>query len=126
MEERRRAELALRQSEERFRRAQAAAKIGAFECDLATGRLVWAAEIPSLAGLVPQNRLRDWQRLIHPEDLPRVRDLATQLPREGGDCSLEFRLLRPDGSVIWILFVPVSLHHHHPPGCGCESAGLDL
>ncbi|HEY3740611.1 MAG TPA: PAS domain S-box protein, partial [Bryobacteraceae bacterium] len=70
--ERRRADTALRTSEERFRVAQRAAKIGIFEWNIPTGVNTWSTELEELHGLRPGSfagTKEAWESLIHPEDL---------------------------------------------------------
>ena len=103
--ERRRAEQALRISEERLRLAQKAAQIGTFEWDIQTGVTTWSAEMEELYGLQPGafgETQAEWETLVHPEDreaaLKRVDEaFNTEMPVEG-----EWRVIWPDGSTHWL------------------------
>ena len=101
--ERKRAEEALRQTEERLRLAQNAAHVGIWDFDLKTRRAVWAVEQEALFGFAPGTYDGDpdtFERLIHPEDRPRVDEtLARAL--ETGSYEMEFRAIRRDGALRW-------------------------
>jgi PAS domain S-box-containing protein len=103
--ERRRAEHALRASEERLRLAQNAAKVGVFHLDLLTGVNTWSTELEKLHGLPPGSftgTQAAWEKFVHPEDreiaLKRVEEaFNTGMPVEG-----EWRVIWPDGSIHWL------------------------
>ncbi len=44
-----------------------------------------------------------WRDLLHPEDRPRLLAAVPQFIEEGGEQKEEYRVLRPDGSVRWLL-----------------------
>ena len=102
---RKRAEAAIRSSEERLRLAQHAARIGTFERNPQTGVITWTPEMESLYGLKPGGfgqTLEAFQNLIHPDDRERVNQLMEQA-RETGHLTIgEWRAVWPDGSVHWI------------------------
>lgn len=43
-----------------------------------------------------------WMEVIHPDDVERVRSLRKQV-REDGSADMEFRIVRPDGEVRWVV-----------------------
>ena len=74
--ERRRAELALRESEERLRLAFAGAQEGVWDWNLETGAVVYSERWKRMLGYADDEiepHVRAWERLLHPDDraLPR-------------------------------------------------------
>src|SRR5258707_14862796 len=56
-----------------------------------------------LTGLTPEEALGDgWAVALHPEDAARVGAEWQQASAAGRDSVVEYRFLRPDGSVAWI------------------------
>jgi PAS domain S-box-containing protein len=102
---RRRAEEALRRSEERLRLAQWAARIGTFDLNLRTGVDIWTPETEALYGLPPggfAGTLTAFENLIHPDDREKVIELTREMMKTGQPAEGEWRVIWPDGSVHWI------------------------
>ena len=99
--DRRRAENALRQSEERFKRAAECASDLIYEWDVSTGRLEWYGDIDGALGYARREIVRTieaWFALIHPDDAPYV---ATQIEhhRKSADpIGTEYRIGHKDGT----------------------------
>jgi PAS domain S-box-containing protein len=105
--ERKRAEEALRASEERLRLAESAAHVGTFDLNLRTGLDIWQPETEALFGLPPGGfggTLTAFEDLIHPDDRERIRGLTQEMIRtkQDPDEDTEYRVVWPDGSVHWI------------------------
>jgi formate hydrogenlyase transcriptional activator len=101
---RKRAEEALRQSEERLRLAQEVAKIGTFERNLQTGAAHWTPELEGMFGLPPggfPKTIDDLLNLVYQEDRAHVVELIDHSIRTG-DAEGEWRVMWPDGTVHWI------------------------
>jgi PAS domain S-box-containing protein len=101
-----RAEEALRRSEERLAFALASARAGTFDTDLQIGTIHWSEESYSLFGVEPNGegiRLETWFGLIHPEDRDRVLAERERIVREADPhYDVEHRVLRPDGRTVWV------------------------
>ncbi len=104
--ERKLADEVVRESEERLRLAQQAARLGTFERDVRTGRVTWAAGLESLYGMPPGSlegkTTAFFRDLIHPEDRERVAHLIQEGLKTGRRTEGEWRVVWPDGSVHWI------------------------
>lgn len=103
--ERKRAEQALRESEERLRLAQQVANIGSFEWNIQTGVNLWTQELEAIYGLEPGEFGRTqpaWQDLIYREDREEAVSCVQQALATGNPTEGEWRIVRPDGSVHWI------------------------
>lgn len=99
------AEEGLRRAEEGLRLATRAGRIGIWEWNLTQDRVTWSDETYALHDMVPGTfggRSADFQRLVHPEDLPMLwsRVQAAVANEDGFDA--EFRTLLPDGNVRWL------------------------
>jgi PAS domain S-box-containing protein len=102
--EQHRAEDALRESEERFRVLADVSPVGIFSSDT-EGRTVFVnRRWCEIAGLTPEQALGDgWQVALHPDDRQRVADSWAEAVREGESSAAEFRFVRPDGTVTWLV-----------------------
>lgn len=102
--ERKKAQDAIRRSEERLRQAQQVASIGTFEWNIQTGASLWTPELEAMYGLKPgefAGTHAAWEQLIHPED--RYRTVAQAREAfESGLFQAEWRVVWPDGSVRWL------------------------
>ncbi|HXG66040.1 MAG TPA: PAS domain S-box protein [Blastocatellia bacterium] len=104
--ERKRAEEALRRSEQRFQLAVAAARMGTWEVDLSSRHVEWSDEYGALFGRRREEFPADeaaFMECVHPDDRDLVRRnfgraIAGDIPYE-----CEFRVIWPDGSVHWHL-----------------------
>jgi PAS domain S-box-containing protein len=100
----RRMEAALSESEERLRLAVSAGRMYAYEWDAASDIVMRSPEYASILGIANGERLTRRQLLesVHPDDRARfVASVAERTPDDPA-CQISYRLLRPDGDVIWL------------------------
>lgn len=100
----RRAEEALRESEQRLRLAVAAGQLGIWDWDIATDRIVWSDGIYAMYGASLRGSdvaLEDFLGIIIDEDRPRVRNAIHAAMRDGTSYATEFRVER-GGQQRWI------------------------
>jgi PAS domain S-box-containing protein len=105
IDERKRAEEALRGSDERFRLAARTAKMYAYEWDVATDKVTRSEDYTNVLGYGdPKNQLtrRQLMAIIHPEDQALFITSADEVSPENPIQHLVYRVLRPDGSVVWL------------------------
>src|SRR5262245_25159906 len=95
---------ALREGKARLEVTQRIAHVGWWERDLITGHVTLSDEVRRIFGGVQPVDLAQWQprwlELIHPEDRARVAEVAAAaLVRGGPRYDVEYRVVRPDGTV---------------------------
>jgi PAS domain S-box-containing protein len=103
--ERKLMEVALRESEERLRLAAQVGKMYAFDWDVATDVVIRseeAARIPSLIGQPISFTKQELLASVHPEDRAKFIASNTERTPESPDTQISYRLLSPDGSVLWL------------------------
>lgn len=95
----------LQRNENRLSLALQAAPIGLWEYDLRAGKLWWDAQLKSIYGFPAEAEvsLEQFHRLIHPEDLEKVKAGYVALMGPGGDFTFEHRTLLAGGSSRWLL-----------------------
>jgi len=98
------ARLALREREAHLNLALATSSMGIWEWECNTGDIYWSPECAAIFGIdsiCPA--FESVAQLLHPEDAPRVRALVSQALAERKEQTVECRIVRPNGEVIWIL-----------------------
>ena len=100
---RKRAELAVANQRRRTELALSAAHMGVWTLDLATGRIEWSPEVYRIVG-VPEfdGTLETWNRLVHPDDLPRMCVNFDEAVKRRMPFSHEFRIIRRGGEIRWL------------------------
>jgi PAS domain S-box-containing protein len=105
--ERKRAEQALRASDERLRLALGASHAGAWQWDIASNALAWSRENHALYGFDPADgepTPERWERAVHPDDLERTRAaLCSVLEGRDEELRIEYRVLHPVCGTRWLL-----------------------
>ena len=105
LEERRRAESAARQNEERLAMAMNAAQMGTWEWNIAENTAKWSDETKRIFGRAPSepevsnDEFYSW---IHPDDREFVERAINRAVKEGSPYEAEFRMPQPDGSIRWV------------------------
>ncbi|MBI2423008.1 MAG: PAS domain S-box protein [Candidatus Hydrogenedentes bacterium] len=105
--ERKNAEAALRDTQERLERAVQASNVGLWDWNLHTGQIYHSPEWKWQLGYRPdelEDSLFLWEQALHPEDRSRALDaVQAYIERPAGLLIQEFRLRHKDGSYRWIL-----------------------
>jgi len=99
IEERKRAEEKLRQSESQLAEAQRMAHVGSWDYDLSTNKVRWSDELYRIFGLEPGTIevAGDAMQFIHPDDRDLVFQTVTNAIKNREPYSFYYRVLRPDG-----------------------------
>ena len=101
----------IRESDERLRLAMAAGMMGAWEIDLASGAVTWDAKQCELFGRPPAQPARsiaEFYAAIHADDVERLQQAAATA-QDSGRFAAEFRIVRPDSEVRWIVGAGVTV-----------------
>ena len=102
--DRKRAERALHESEERLRLAIQAGRMYAFEWDARTDEVVRSAESSEILGDEASVKLTgtEYMKRMHPEDCEKHRQVVDGLSGEHPAYKSSYRLVRADGSLVWL------------------------
>jgi len=103
--ERRSADRALREGEARL--SLAADSVGAivWSLDMSSGRIWTTEKAKEFFGFDPDSEisLEDFLNVVYPGDRERLRRTPEEAMQSGKDSSTEYRIVRPDGGLRWIL-----------------------
>ncbi len=96
---------ALAAQKNQFEVAQRVAHIGSWEWDIVQNRSIWSDELYRLFGLEPhsvQLTQETFYSKIHPDDRALVRQRTEEALENHSSYALDYRIIRPDGSVCWL------------------------
>ena len=105
--ERMRAERALLESENRLQKAQQVAHVGSWTWNIKAGSLDWSDEMYGIFGVEKDKFHGELSEVIaqsiHPDDRAAVEQSNLSVARQGIPVPLEYRVIRPDGTVrvVW-------------------------
>lgn len=108
----------LRDSQTRLTSAQRVARIGYWEWDLEREEIWCSEELQRMVGEAPKKAktaLEGFLRLVHPEDLERVRSTMMECLHQQKGYRIDHRILTPDGEV---LAVEQDVQVFHDPQTG--------
>lgn len=106
--ERKRAEEALRKSEERLRLAVYGGSVGIWEWDVATNKLDWNDQLKEIFGLPVSTSgltLEKFMSAIYPDDLAVTEHSFRMALEHHTEFKHEYRIIWPDGSLHWIVAI---------------------
>ena len=102
--ERRRAEEAQHEGKERLRLALDAGRMGIWDWNILTDEVTWTRRMEEIQGVDPgafEGTYAAFLDGIHPEDREGVAQAVARAVAKGTDLHIEFRIVRPDGSIHW-------------------------
>ncbi len=103
--ERKRAEAALRSSEERLRELVETAEAVVWEADAPTLRITFMSQgVEKILGYPAEQWLQTpgfWAAHLHPEDREGALACEREVTEKGKPCSVEYRMTAADGRVLW-------------------------
>jgi PAS domain S-box-containing protein len=104
--DRKRIEDALRESQAQLTLALESSRTAIFDWDIAERRGVWNAQMAALYDFNPAESYitaEQWRKLFHPLDVDRLTREYERLAKGVDKFQFEFRTIRPDGEIRWIL-----------------------
>jgi PAS domain S-box-containing protein len=127
--QRKQVETALRQSEERLRIAQQAAKAGVWNWDILTNQVTWSEEYYRLYGLDPattQPSYTNWLASILDQDRDRADQAARAALEHQTDLNVEFRVLHPTQGERWITAIGQTFYNADQQPIRMTGIALDI
>jgi len=92
-------------TEEHLKLALRAARVGTWEWEVGSGRVLWSEGVEQIFGLAPgefDGHLRSYLELVHPEDLEAVRAAIDRSLEEDHPYFIEHRIRLPGGEERWL------------------------
>ena len=107
LSDRRRADAALRESEERLHQAVRVSNTGIFDHDQLSGTIYWSPEHRAIYGMGMDEpvTLEGFLSHVYPEDLDKIGEAVQRAhdPKGDGLFDVQYRIIRRDGQVRWVL-----------------------
>jgi PAS domain S-box-containing protein len=101
-----RVEAALRDSQTQLALALEASRTAIFDWDVIEKRGTWNPQMETIYGFIPSGKFisaEEWRSLFHPDDVQRLVDEFNRFLKDQDQFQFEYRAIRPDGEVRWIL-----------------------
>ncbi len=122
------ANLALREATDRLTLATQAASMGVWDLDFSNSMVTWDDKMFHIYGLpkmVPMP-YETWKNSVYPEDFDKVwMSLSRTIENQAYD-SVEFRIIRPDGEVRWIVAAQGVLLNDQGEVCRLVGTSTDI
>lgn len=99
------AEEKVKQSEKQLKEAQSIAKLGSWQADFKTGKILWSDEMYRIHELDPENANLEYdniRRYIYHKDLPEMDALIKRLESTPGDAEMDYRIVTPSGRLKYL------------------------
>ena len=103
--ERKKTEGSLRESEERLRLAQNSAHVGIWDWNLSSGKVEWTEELEKIYAYEPGTFPRSYeafQKRVYPEDIVKVEALRDEAVKLHELFDFDFRVQLPSGEIRWV------------------------
>lgn len=125
--ERQRVEAELRESTEQLNLALQASRMGRWNWNIQTGKILWSENLEALFGLQPGEFDGSYEMFVdrlHPDDRDRVVANMNHAIATGEDYDIEFRVVYPNGTIRWTLTQGKVFYGQN--GQPMRMAGIDL
>ncbi|MCT7950910.1 PAS domain S-box protein [Ancylothrix sp. C2] len=129
IDEIKRTEAALIESETRLRLALEAADLGLWDYDIVSGRQTWSDRCKEMFGIERQNPELDFDDFInsiHPEDQDRVANTQKQAIANKSYYNTEYRITKPNGSLAWMISFGRAFYDGEGNACRMLGVVMDI
>ncbi|MEI6435695.1 MAG: PAS domain S-box protein [Bacteroidota bacterium] len=95
----------LKQSEAALNYSQKIARMGSWEFNLITGKVIWSDNYYHLIGLKPDGKEVSndaFNKIVHPDDKHLIDEKLTEIYQNRKPTSVDLRLILPDGKPKWV------------------------
>lgn len=127
--DRKRAEEALRESQQLISVALQTAKAGAWKWDRKTNKASWSDENYLVMGLAPgsvEAAYANWLACIHPDDRQAAELRVAEAMEQRSELNATFRVIWPDGSVHWINDIGQTIYDEAGESIGMYGIQMDI
>lgn len=122
-----RAQLALQQSEDKFRALALYAPVGIIETDARGGTVFVNRRWTEITGYTQDEVIRDgWAHFVHPDDVERVSSSAATAFAGGAAVSADYRMFSKQGEIVWVNGASVRLTDPYGTITGYLSSIVDV
>jgi PAS domain S-box-containing protein len=124
--DRKNAEKKLQELSERLELAIQSAQIGIWEFDFSSNRLLWDERMLAIHGISTESfhgTYEDWSSRVHPDDLLQAQP---EISEEQAIYSAEFRIIRPDGTVRWVMSYSCKQRNHQGELVRAVGVNIDI
>ncbi len=100
-------------------------RMGWWDLDVATDRVIWNTYHEIIFGYEPGTPERDyfdWERRVHPDDLERVHQATHYARDHRQDLVIQYRVVWPDGSLHWVS--ALGRFYYKADGCPVRMLGV--
>ncbi len=97
---------ALRESRDQLTLALESSRTAMFDWDIVEKRGLWNEQLATIYDFEPAGKYitpDEWQKLFHPDDVAMLTEQAERAYKEQDKFQFEFRTVRPDGEIRWVL-----------------------
>jgi len=97
---------ALFKSERKLQQAISAAHMGTWEWDMVTNTVIWSEGVEQIFGMESgtfSGSFEAYQKLIHPEDSPKIEEAIANTIKHDTPYEVEHRIIWPDSTLHWLL-----------------------
>ncbi len=116
--DRKRAQRALQESEQRLGLATRTGKLGVWDWNIVDDRISWSESLYAIHGVGPEwfgENVGGFAALVYPEDREKVTSALQDALKSEAPYELEFRSVRPNGEVVWLFTNAVVLRENGQP-----------